>query len=159
VAKSTIYRHWSGKLALISNAFETFHEQQRPDVASGSPRERVERILRHVADVVGISTFSACFPALIDGAERDPSLREFHHHFQSEARRPLVGVIAEGVAAGDFSAGVDPELAALALLGAIFYRRLASSEPFASEHVSRLVDTVLAVSPVPEQPSSLPERG
>src|SRR6185437_15462041 len=75
-AKSTIYRHWSGKLALIADAFETFHQQQGPDVESGSPRERVERIVRHVADVVGTSIFSTCFPALIDGAERDPGLRE-----------------------------------------------------------------------------------
>ena len=105
VGKSTIYRHWSDKLDLIRDAFLTFHEQQGPDLASGRPRDRVERIVRHVADVVAGSTFSACIPALIDGAERDRDLRRFHHRFQAEARRPLIDVIAEGVAAGDFPAG------------------------------------------------------
>src|ERR1700733_9767996 len=51
VAKSTIYRHWSDKLSLIADAFLTFHEQQGPDIESGKPRDRVERIIRHVAEV------------------------------------------------------------------------------------------------------------
>ena len=33
VGKSTIYRHWPDKLALIADAFETFHEQMVPDLA------------------------------------------------------------------------------------------------------------------------------
>jgi hypothetical protein len=86
---------------------------------------------------------SACIPALIDAAERDRDLRRFHHRFQKEARRPLVRLIAEGVARGDFRAGTDPELAALALLGVIFYRRLMSGDPFDPEHARKLVATVL----------------
>jgi AcrR family transcriptional regulator len=144
VGKSTIYRHWSNKLALITDAFLTFHEQQGPDLESGKPRDRVERIIRHVADVVAGSTFSACIPALIDGAERDRDLRKFHHRFQTEARRPLIDVIAEGVAAGDFPNHIDPELAAFALLGTIFFRRLMTSTPFEPERTSELIDTVLA---------------
>jgi TetR/AcrR family transcriptional regulator of autoinduction and epiphytic fitness len=147
VGKSTIYRHWPDKLALIADAFETLHEESGPDIKSGSPRERVERIVRHVADIAVGSTFSACIPALIDGAERDRDVRAFHHRFQAEARRPLIAVIAEGIAVGDFPAHVDPELAALALLGVIFYRRLMSSEPFAPARANELIDTVLGPPP------------
>jgi AcrR family transcriptional regulator len=147
VGKSTIYRHWPDKLALIADAFQTFHRQRGPDIVSGSPRERVERVVRHVAEVVVGSTFSACIPALIDAAERDRDLRKFHHRFQREARLPLISLIAEGVAAGDFPAHGDAELAALALLGAIFYRRLMSSEPMDPERARALVDTVLGRSP------------
>ena len=95
------------------------------------------------AEVVVGSTFSACIPALIDAAERDRDLRRFHHRFQKEARRPLVGLIADGVAHGDFRADTDPELAALALLGVIFYRRLMSGDPFDPEHARELVAAVL----------------
>ena len=143
VGKSTIYRHWSDKLDLIRDAFLTFHQQQGPDLENGTPRDRVERIMRHVAEVVAGSTFSACIPALIDGAERDRQLRKFHHRFQAEARRPLIEVIAEGVAAGDFPNHIDPELAAFALLGAIFFRRLMTSTPFEPARAGALVDTVL----------------
>jgi TetR/AcrR family transcriptional regulator of autoinduction and epiphytic fitness len=145
VAKSTIYRHWPNKLALIADAFRTFHEQQSPDIETGSPHQRVTRIVRHVAEIVAGSTFSACIPALIDGAERDPDLRTFHHQFQIEARKPLVAVIAAGVVTGDFPAHLDPALAASALLGAIFYRRLMSGESLDPAYAGELVDTVLGI--------------
>lgn len=146
VAKSTIYRHWSNKLALIADAFETFPEQMVPTTETGSPRQRVERLVRHVAEIVLDSTFSACIPALVDGAERDPEVRAFHHRFAAEHRRGLVDVLAEGVATGDFPRRLDPELAALTLLGPIFYRRLMSSEPFAPVRTKQLVDTLLGSS-------------
>jgi len=147
VGKSTIYRHWPDKLGLIADAFQTFHEQRGPDLASGTPRERVERVVRHVADVVVSSTFSACIPALIDAAERDRDLRRFHHRFQNDARQPLTALIAEGVARGDFRGDTDAELAALALLGAIFYRRLMTGEPLDPQRASGLVAAVLGASP------------
>jgi TetR/AcrR family transcriptional regulator of autoinduction and epiphytic fitness len=143
VAKSTIYRHWRDKLALIADGFETFHEQMVPSLEDAEPRERVERLVRHVAEVVVDSTFSRCIPALIEGAERDPRVREFHHRYSAERRQGLIDVIAEGVARGAFPADLDPELAALALLGPIFYRRLMSGQPFAPEQAGALVDTVL----------------
>jgi len=124
VGKSTIYRHWRDKLALIADAFETFHVQMVPNTEMGSARERIESLVHHVAD---------------------PRLRRFHHRYSAERRQSLIDVIAEGVAAGDFSAGLDPELAALALLGPIVYSRLMSSEPFDPARTHDLVDAVLGV--------------
>jgi AcrR family transcriptional regulator len=143
VAKSTIYRHWADKLDLIADAFETFHVQMVPSVESGSARERVQRLVRHVAEIVVDSTFSLCIPALIEGAERDPRLRAFHHRYSAERRQSLINVIAEGVDAGEFSSTLDPELAAVALLGPIFYRRLMTADPFDPEEATSLVDLVL----------------
>ncbi len=158
VAKSTIYRYWRDKLTLIADAFETFHQQQAPDIATGSPRERLERILQHVSDMVAKSIFSACMPALIDGAERDPRLRRFHHRFQREARKPLTAVIAEGVAAGDFPAHLNSEIAASALLGLLFYRRLMTSEPFRPERVTELLQAILGPKLTLSNPSHLRRR-
>ena len=46
-----------------------------PDLETRSPRESIELLLRHVAEVVLDSTFSRCIPALIEGAERDQRVR------------------------------------------------------------------------------------
>jgi TetR/AcrR family transcriptional regulator, regulator of autoinduction and epiphytic fitness len=143
VAKSTIYRLWPDKVDVIQAAFETFHAEQGPDLTSGAPPEQVVRIVRHVAEIVSGSVFSACIPALIDGAERDPRLRAFHHRFQLEARQPLAAVIAEGLAVGCFPWVADPDAAAVALLGVIFYRRLMSGEPFDPTDAGALVDSLL----------------
>ena len=56
-------------------------------------------------------------------------------------------MIAEVAAVGDFADHTNPELAALALLGPIFYQRLMSSEPFAPERTPELLDTVLGPEP------------
>lgn len=143
VGKSTVYRHWNSKLALIADALETLNEQPVPEAGDGSPRERVERLLRHLAEVLLGSTFSTCVPALIDAAEHDPAVRDFHHEYSARRRQSLVDVIADGVASGEFPPGLDPDLASLALAGAIFYRRLMTGEPFDPVRLPELIDTVL----------------
>jgi TetR/AcrR family transcriptional regulator of autoinduction and epiphytic fitness len=143
VGKSTIYRHWRDKLELIADAFETFHEQMVPDLEIRSPRESVELLVRHVAEVVLDSTFSRCIPALIEGAERDPRVREFHHRYAAERRRALVDLIALGIETGDFREDLEPELATAALLGTIFYRRLMTSEPFDPAQAGELMAVLL----------------
>lgn len=146
VGKSTIYRHWRDKLALIADAFESSHEMMVPDSQTGTARERTERLVRHVAEVAVDSTFSRCIPALIEGAARDPRLREFHYRYSAERRQSLVDVIEEGAAGGEFAAEVDAELAALALLGAIFYGRLMAPESFDPARARELVNVVLPPS-------------
>ena len=96
VGKSTIYRHWSGKLALVEDAFRTLKAQALvPE--SGTIRERVTGYLEQVAELVEESTYSACMPALIDAAERDPQVRAFHCDFSAERRAVLVDVLREAV--------------------------------------------------------------
>jgi len=142
VGKATIYRHWPDKIALIADAFKLLQQQRDPELVTGSPREKLESILRHVADVVADSPFSSCLPALIEGAERNRAVRRFHHQFQAEARKPTIALISSGIATGDFPPRIDPEIAAFALLGAIFFCRLMTNTPFPEERVPDLIDTV-----------------
>ncbi len=143
VGKSTIYRHWPDKLALLADAFETFHEQMVPDLGHLSARDAVALLLGHVAEVVVDSTFSRCIPAMIEGAERDPRVREFHHRYSAERRQALIDLIARGIRDGEIASQVDPELATTALLGAVFYRRLMTGEPLRPERAGELVDLIL----------------
>jgi len=143
VGKSTIYRHWPDKLALIADAFETFHEQMVPELGEIPVREAVALLLRHVAEVVVDSTFSRCIPALIEGAERDPRVREFHHRYSAERRQALIDLIARGIERHEISPDIDPQLATTTLLGAIFYRRLMSGRPFDPDDAPELVRLVL----------------
>jgi TetR/AcrR family transcriptional regulator, regulator of autoinduction and epiphytic fitness len=114
-----------------------------PDLGGRSPRESIELLLGHVAEVVVDSTFSRCIPALIEGAERDRRVRAFHHRYSAERRSVLIELVTRGVAEGDFSPDLDPELATVALLGTIFYRRLMTGDPFLPNQAGELVDTVI----------------
>jgi TetR/AcrR family transcriptional regulator, regulator of autoinduction and epiphytic fitness len=113
---------------------------------SGTLRERVIGFLEQVAGLVEESTYSACMPALIDAAERDPQVRAFHCDFSAERRAVLVDVLHDAVASGDLPRDADPELLADALVGPIVMRRLMSYEPFDPKLVPALVDQILPSS-------------
>jgi AcrR family transcriptional regulator len=142
VGKSTIYRHWPGKLALVEDAFRTLKAQALIS-ESGTIRERITGFLEQVAKFVEESTYSACMPALIEAAERDPQVRAFHCDFSAERRAVLVDVLRDAVASGELPADTNPELLADALVGPIVMRRLMFYEPFDPKLVPALVDQVL----------------
>jgi TetR/AcrR family transcriptional regulator of autoinduction and epiphytic fitness len=142
VGKSTIYRHWPGKLELVEDAFRTLKAPVMVP-AEGTLRDRVVDVLEQVAGLVAASTYSACMPALIEAAERDPNVRDFHNRFAAERRAALVGLLGDAVAAGELPAGTDPEILADALVGPIMLRRLLLGQAVGPEIAVRLVDQLL----------------
>jgi TetR/AcrR family transcriptional regulator of autoinduction and epiphytic fitness len=149
VARSTIYRHWPDKLALVADAFETLNRQPPPaGVAEPeTARQRICRLVHHLAEVLAGSIFSDCLPALIEGAERHPDVRQFFHGFNDRRRAALTDAVARGVASGEVSGRIDPDLAATALAGAVLYRRLMTDSRLAPERAAELVDLVLGPRP------------
>lgn len=143
VAKSTIYRHWDGKLALIADALETLNEQPVPRPADGSAREQIASLLRHLVDALTDPVLSPTIPAMIEAAERDPTIARFLHEYSDRRRQTLVDVINTHIARGQLASTLDPELAALALSGPIFYSRFMTGRAFPPERVDDLIDTVL----------------
>jgi AcrR family transcriptional regulator len=142
VGKSTIYRHWPGKLELVEDAFRTLKASVVvPE--DGTLRERVIAILQQVAGLLRESTYSACMPALIDAAERDPRVRAFHTRFSAERRAVLVDILRDAVESGELPPTADPELLADALVGPILVRRLMLTEPVGPEIAAALVDQIL----------------
>jgi AcrR family transcriptional regulator len=143
VAKSTIYRHWPTKLALIADALETLNEQPRRTVEAGTARDTVDQLVEHLAAAFADSTLSACIPALIEAAEHHPEVASFLHGYSAVRRRTLVEAIRAGVESGELAAHLDPELAASALSGAIVYRRTMTPGPLPPSQAERLVTQVL----------------
>jgi AcrR family transcriptional regulator len=142
VSKSTVYRHWPTKLSLLRDALEELNRQ--PDIElAGSARVRVERLLEHLVAAVSDSVLSACIPALIEAAEHHPEIAEFLHGYSHGRRSTLTAVIRSGIEEGDFPTHLDPELAAVALSGAIFYGRLMTAVPIPATDVPDLMRQVL----------------
>src|SRR5215218_1479875 len=124
VSKSTVYRYWPTKIELLRDALEGLNRQPEVQLESGSARERIERLLEHLAAALSDSLLSACIPALIEAAERHPEVAEFLHQYSDRRRSALTAVIRKGIEEGELPTHLDPEFAALALSGPIFYRRL-----------------------------------
>ncbi|OBF49397.1 TetR/AcrR family transcriptional regulator [Mycolicibacterium monacense] len=145
VGRSTVYRHWKNKGALIVDALRTLNTQPDParDLPTVSARQQVELLLGHLASALSDSAVSSVIPALIHAADQDPDLREHLHAYSAQRRRRLTDTIASAVSAGEVRA-VDPEVASVLLSGAVFYRILMTAEAPDSGDITALVDTVLA---------------
>ena len=144
VARSTIYRLWPDRAALVADAIDALNQQPPPLPAGDeTPRERIATLVRHLSDAMRSSPVAACLPALIDGAERDRTVRRLHHHYNDRRRAALVTAIAAAVETGDVRSDVDPELAAVAIAGAVVYRRLMTSRTLHDDEVEPLLNTVL----------------
>jgi len=144
VARSTVYRLWPDRTALVSDAIEELNRQPPPPGDEHVPaRARVVELVRHLAGAMRSSPVAACLPALIDGAERDRALRRLHHRYNDRRRAALAAAVAAAVEAGEARPGTDPELAAVALAGAVVYRRVMTARPLRDDEVEPLVATVL----------------
>jgi AcrR family transcriptional regulator len=145
IGRSTLYRHWRDKSALIADALETLNVQPDPDreLVGGTARERVELLLVHLGRALTDSAVSACVPALVHAADNDASVGEFFQRYSAQRRQRLTEVIAEGVANSELSDRIDPESASVALSGALFYRRLMTADTVDVDFIRGLIDTVL----------------
>jgi TetR/AcrR family transcriptional regulator of autoinduction and epiphytic fitness len=143
VAKSTIYRYWPTRLALLRDALEGLNRQPDVELDAGPARARIERLLEHLASALSDSLLSACIPALIEAAERHPEVAGFLHQYSDRRRSALTAVIRKGIEAGELPVHLDPEMAALALSGPIFYRRLMTATPLPPTDIRLLVRQVL----------------
>lgn len=143
VAKSTVYRYWPTRLSLLHDALEALNQQPDAEPETGPARIRIERLLEHLASALSDSIFSACIPALIEAAEHHSEVAEFLYGYSDRRRSTLTAVIREGVEAGELPAHLDPEFAALALSGPIFYRRLLTATPLPASDILHLVRQVL----------------
>jgi TetR/AcrR family transcriptional regulator of autoinduction and epiphytic fitness len=146
VGRSTLYRHWSDRLQLISDALETLNTQPAPRerTPGATARTVVEDLLRHLTEALTGSRVGECLPALVHAARQDPQVRHFLHGYSARRRRTLVDAIADGVTRGEFRPG-DPDVSADVLSGAIFYRRLMTAHPLGPSDVPALVDEVLGL--------------
>lgn len=129
VAKTTIYRHWPTREALVLDACAGLDDRyDLPDTGTlhGDLRTFVADLVR-MAEQAG---WAAVLPSIVDAAERNAAFADMHAQIQ-KGHASLVSQIAErAIGRGELPAETDTALLASTVLGPVFYRRWFSREPF-----------------------------
>lgn len=143
VAKTTIYRHWPSREALLIEAFGVCSGPPGAPPAADSARDDLRQVLGGLAHKLNDGDWCAAMCSLVDAASRDDELARLHAATIAERRRPLTDALARGSARGELPADLDVEHAVAVLAGPLFYRAMVSREPVDAAFVDRVVDGAL----------------
>src|SRR3984957_543009 len=144
VAKTTIYRHWPNRSALIIDAClrMTDGDEEPPD--TGSLEGDVRAILTNLAELLVTARWSSILPSIVDAAERDPEIAEVHSRLQRWHAAPLRVALERAALRGELSPEADLSAIAAALRGPLYFRRWFSREPIDDNFVDLIVLGVLS---------------
>lgn len=144
VGKSTIYRHWPNRVALLEDAIRTMPDPADSNRDPGSSaRDHVFTYLTALEETINASKWSAVLPAMVHAAQRSDEVEGIQVRFGKERRNRLEAILRSGVESGEFATDSDVEILAKALVGPIFLARLMQRSRTPADHIGRLVDQLL----------------
>lgn len=138
-SKATIYKWWPSKYAVAVDAFLSEMASTAPAPDTGSAAEDFRQSLR------GLMRFYAgpsgrVFAQLVAEAQTDPAVAaELRDHLVAD-RRSMVGPTWDrGVARGELSADIDPDVGLDLIFGPAMYRLMAGHAPLTDDAADAIV--------------------
>lgn len=143
VAKSTIYRHFASKQALV---VEAVHSCTSIPVVTdtGSLRDDLISCFSGMTKASYEGRLGDMMLSLMDAAQRDPELGRLVRAQADQRRRFATGVIERAIARGELADDVDVDLLVTMLSGPLVYTKLVRRQRVTEELVASVVDNVLA---------------
>lgn len=143
VAKSTIYRHFGTRAALLVEAVRTcVVEQPTPD--HGSLAADLTDLFTRYDESEETKRLNQLHPMLLDASRRDTDIRDAMQSVIAERQRPLRTVLKLAQARGEIDPDLDLDVAVAILIGPFTYRRMVQDAEISDEFVRTVVDAGIA---------------
>jgi AcrR family transcriptional regulator len=143
VAKTTIYRHWPTKQALVVDAVRASCRFVTATPNSGSLRDDLIACFDALVQASLSGRRGMILPSLLDTAARDPEMDHVLQEYLRERCLPARTVLQLAQLRGELPADLDVDLAVTLLVGPILYRKLLEREPVTAGFVASVVDALL----------------
>jgi AcrR family transcriptional regulator len=144
VAKTTIYRHWPNRSALVIDACSRMTDSEEAPPDTGSLEGDVRAILTKIAELLGTARWSSIVPSIVDVAEHDPAFADIHSRIQRGHAAPLRAALDRAALRGEIPSRADRGAITAALLGPLFYRRWFSREPIDTTFLDTIIRSTVA---------------
>jgi AcrR family transcriptional regulator len=144
VHKTTLYRRWPTREALVVEALLELSAARVPMPDTGSLRGDLLVLANAVRANITSPEVEAVLRALVADATRLPVLADAGRQYWparfAQARR----VVDHAIRRGELAAGADADLVIEALIGPLYLRLLVTLQPLEADFVERVVDLVVA---------------
>ncbi len=145
VAKTTIYRHWPSRSALLLEACSKLGS--RPAVPdTGSLKGDLTALAMTVANRLRTERWATVLPSIVDAAEREPAIAALHARLHAGFMTPFHSVIERAVQKGQLSRSTNASELIAAIVGPLFYRRWFSRETLDERFAKGTVERALRKS-------------
>jgi AcrR family transcriptional regulator len=145
VAKTTIYRHWPSRTALLFDACSQMGSKfEIPD--TGNLKKDLAELASSITTLLRSKNYSSVLPSVIDAAERDDQIAALHARIHAEHMAPLYVVIERARQRGELPRNTLASEIVAAVVGPLFYRRWFSREPLDDGFVRAVVDRAVSSS-------------
>jgi AcrR family transcriptional regulator len=143
VGKTTIYRRWPNKAAVVMDAFLTLIGPGTRFPESASPVHRIKLQMRLQARFFRSSS-GRMIKALLGEAQFDPELAEAFRERWIEPRREMTrGVLIDAIRKGELRGDLDLAATIDLLYGPIYYRLQIGTGPITEAFTDRILADVL----------------
>jgi len=136
VAKSTLYRHWPSRTALLVDVLRhNIPRMDEPDLTGGFDAA-LRHHLEHLTAQLGDPEWARMVPALFALMRQFPEVAELEAHDRDEKVATMRAVLDLGVAEGRLPAGLDPLTVTMTLVGPVLMCAIAG-KPESIDEVAR----------------------
>jgi len=143
VGKTTVYRWWPSKAALVADAFSSSADAELRFPDTGSVRSDVTIQMKHLVRILR-GRRGRIVAALIGGGQSDPELIEaFRDRFMMPRRQEAYGILRRGIARGELPEALDLDLILDTLYGSLYMRFLIRQTGLTEEYVEEVVSLVM----------------
>lgn len=147
VHKTTIYRRWPTREALLVYALDTRSDRDLPVPTAGSVRGELRQFGELVLAKLTSRHGNALLKSLVSAADASPDVREKVGTFWRERLDLGAAVLSRAVGRGELPPDIDADLLIEAFLAPIYLRVLFSQAPVTAEFLGQLIDVLLEGAP------------
>lgn len=143
VAKTTIYRHWPSRSALVVDAVRSCVEHlTTPD--TGDLRRDLLALFSGMVKADMDGPIGRILPSVLQAAGRSPELARLVSALGEERQVPIRDIVRRAQARGELPADLDLEVAVGCIMGPLLFRKFQLRQPVTDAYLTGCLDTAIA---------------